>query len=150
MRFDAKRRHYIYKIVNRNASLALDVNRALHVSYPIDVENMKKAATVLIGSHDFSSFRSVQCQATSPIKTLDKIDLSINDNADDSRTIFITFTAKSFLHNMVRNIVGSLLEVGLRKKDAEWLDNVLKQRNRNLAGPTAPACGLYFLKADYD
>ena len=104
---------------------------------------MRTAANKLIGNHDFTSFRASECQAKSPIKTLDKID--ITQNGDE---IIFEFSARSFLHHMVRNIVGTLIEIGLGKPYD--IDEIFAARNRSAAGPTAPASGLYFIRADYD
>jgi tRNA pseudouridine38-40 synthase len=103
---------------------------------------MKNAAQKLLGNHDFTSFRASECQAKSPVKTLDKIE--ITQNGDE---IIFEFSARSFLHHMVRNIVGTLIEIGLGKPYD--IDDVLNAKNRSAAGPTAPSDGLYFMRADY-
>jgi tRNA pseudouridine38-40 synthase len=135
-------RHYKYVVLNRSASPVLDKNRVYWVPRPLNVDAMKNAAQKLLGNHDFTSFRASECQAKSPIKTLDKIE--ITQNGDE---IIFEFSARSFLHHMVRNIVGTLIEIGLGKPYD--IDDVLNAKNRSAAGPTAPSDGLYFIRADY-
>ncbi|PCJ27329.1 MAG: tRNA pseudouridine(38-40) synthase TruA [Rickettsiales bacterium] len=143
-RFSAKTRHYVYKILNRNAVNVIDSGKKCWIRHDLDVEEMQKAAKYLLGHHDFSSFRASACQSKSPFKTLDKI--QIIKNGDD---IEIYFSALSFLHHMVRNIVGSLLMVGKGHWRAEKIKDVLEAKDRKAAGFTAPSEGLYFLKVDY-
>lgn len=144
-RFSAKSRHYRYVIINRRAALTFQKNLAWHFfAQDLDIELMKKAAKFLIGEHDFSSFRDAQCQATSAIRTIDKI--KITQNGDE---ILIDVSAKSFLHHMVRNIVGTLTEVGSKKILPEEMKEILEARNRTKSGQNAPAFGLYFLGVDY-
>jgi tRNA pseudouridine38-40 synthase len=141
-RFDCVARHYKYVVLNRNASPVLNKNRVYWVPRKLDVDAMRAAAQKLLGNHDFTSFRASECQAKSPIKTLDKIEIS--QNGDE---IIFEFSARSFLHHMVRNIVGTLVEIGLGKPYD--IDEIFAARNRSAAGPTAPADGLYFIRADY-
>jgi tRNA pseudouridine38-40 synthase len=141
-RFDCVARHYKYVVLNRSASPVLDKNRVYWVPRPLNVDAMKNAAQKLLGNHDFTSFRASECQAKSPVKTLDKIE--ITQNGDE---IIFEFSARSFLHHMVRNIVGTLIEIGLGKPYD--VDDVLNAKNRSAAGPTAPSDGLYFMRADY-
>lgn len=141
-RFDCVARHYKYVVLNRAASPVLDKNRVYWVPRPLNVGAMQAAAQKLLGNHDFTSFRASECQAKSPVKTLDKIE--ITQNGDE---IIFEFSARSFLHHMVRNIVGTLIEIGLGK--TYDIDDVLNAKNRSAAGPTAPASGLYFMHADY-
>ena len=143
-RLSAKMRHYRYEIVNRRGSLALDKNRACHVVRKLDVNAMREAANYLLGQHDFSAFRDAECQASSPIKTIEKI--LINQFGDK---IFIEISAKSFLHHMVRNIAGTLIWVGSKKISAVKIKEILEAKDRSKSGPNAPACGLYFLGTDY-
>jgi tRNA pseudouridine38-40 synthase len=143
-RFGAKKRHYLYKIINRPGLLSLERNRAWHVKKNLDILAMKKASEYLIGEHDFSSFRDAECQANSPIKTLEKIEILQN-----GEEIILHFSAKSFLHHMVRNIVGTLVYVGMGKFSADDVKIILEAKNRQKSGPNAPACGLYFVKTDY-
>ena len=141
-RFDCVARHYKYIVLNRSAAPVLNKNRVYWVPRALDINAMRSAAEKLIGNHDFTSFRASECQAKSPIKTLDKIEITkIGDE------IIFEFSARSFLHHMVRNIVGTLIEIGLGKQYD--IDAVFAARNRSAAGPTAPASGLYFIRADY-
>ena len=143
-RFSAKARHYLYRIVDRRAPLALERNRAWGVFRPLDAEAMHEAARTLIGNHDFTTFRSTECQAPSPVKTLDRLEISRH-----GEVIHIEVSARSFLHNQVRSMVGSLKLVG----DGRWTKRDLKQaleaRDRNACGQVAPPCGLYLVKVDY-
>lgn len=141
-RFDCTARHYKYIVLNRGAAPVLQKNRVYWVPRKLNIDAMRVAAEKLIGNHDFTSFRATQCQAKSPIKTLDRIE--IIQNGDQ---IIFEFSARSFLHHMVRNIVGTLIEIGLGKPYD--IDEILATRNRSAAGPTAPASGLYFIHADY-
>ena len=141
-RFDCVARHYKYVVLNRNASPVLNKNRVYWVPRKLNVDAMRVAAQKLLGNHDFTSFRASECQAKSPVKTLDKIE--ITQNGDE---IIFEFSARSFLHHMVRNIVGTLIEIGLGKPYD--IDEILSAKNRSAAGPTAPADGLYFIRADY-
>jgi tRNA pseudouridine38-40 synthase len=129
-------------VLNRSASPVLNKNRVYWVPRKLNVDAMKVAAEKLLGNHDFTSFRASECQAKSPIKTLDKIE--ITQHGDE---IVFEFSARSFLHHMVRNIVGTLIEIGLGKPYD--IDEILNAKNRSAAGPTAPADGLYFMHADY-
>ena len=141
-RFACSARHYKYVVLNRSAAPVLQKNRVYWVPRKLNVDAMRSAATMLLGNHDFTSFRASQCQAKSPVKTLDKIE--ITQNGDE---IIFEFSARSFLHHMVRNIVGTLIEIGLGKPYD--IDEIFAARNRSAAGPTAPASGLYFIRADY-
>lgn len=141
-RFSCKARHYKYVVINRNAPIVLERNRAWWVPQKLDVEKMKSAAQKLIGKHDFTSFRAAQCQAKSPIKTLDQI--SITQHGDE---IIFEFSARSFLHHQVRNMVGTLVEIGMGKPYD--IDEIIAAKNRSAAGINAPACGLYFMGAEY-
>ncbi|MFO1127145.1 MAG: tRNA pseudouridine(38-40) synthase TruA [Rhodospirillales bacterium] len=143
-RFSARRRRYLYRIVNRPAPLAIDTGRAWWVRSPLDGAAMGAAARLLIGHHDFSSFRSSLCQAASPVKTLDSLTVET-----DGEMIRIAATARSFLHNQVRIIVGSLKRVGDGGWPVERIGEALAACDRRAAGPTAPACGLYLMGVDY-
>jgi tRNA pseudouridine38-40 synthase len=143
-RFSATARHYLYRIVTRRAPLALDRNRAWHVVHTLDAAAMHEAAQALIGHHDFTTFRSAECQAASPVKTLDR--LAVTQTGDE---IMIEASARSFLHNQVRSMVGSLKLVGEGKWAAADLKQALHARNRGACGPVAPACGLYLMRVDY-
>ncbi len=141
-RFDCIARHYKYIVLNRGPAPVLARNRVYWVPRPLNIDAMRSAAEKMIGNHDFTSFRATQCQAKSPIKTLDRIE--ITQNGDE---IIFEFSARSFLHHMVRNIVGTLIEIGHGKPYD--VDEIFAAKNRSAAGPTAPASGLYFIRADY-
>ncbi len=143
-RFSAIRRAYLYRIVNRRAPLALERGRAWFVPQPLDAEAMHAAAQILVGHHDFTSFRASECQAKSPVKTLDVLSA-----ARDGDLIEIRAEARSFLHHQVRNFVGSLKLVGEGKWSAADLKAALDARDRAAAGPTAPAEGLYLTEVGY-
>jgi len=141
-RFSCVRRNYKYVVLNRRAAPVLMRNRVWWVPRPLDIDAMRNAATRLIGNHDFTSFRATQCQAKSPIKTLDTCKISVHGDE-----VIFEFSARSFLHHMVRNIVGTLVEIGLGKPFD--IDEIFDARNRSAAGPTAPASGLFFVSAEY-
>ena len=143
-RFSAKARHYLYRIVNRRAPLALDHDRAWQVPRDLDASAMNEAAQLLVGHHDFTTFRSSECQASSPLKTLDR--LAVTQAGDE---IGIEAAARSFLHNQVRSMVGSLKLVGEGKWTARDLKAALDARTRGACGPVAPPCGLYLARVDY-
>jgi tRNA pseudouridine38-40 synthase len=143
-RFSATRRHYLYRISNRRADLALDANRAWRVPRPLDREAMHAAAQTLIGKHDFTTFRSTECQANSPVKTLDRLDVA--RDGDDMR---ITASARSFLQHQVRSIAGSLVHVGEGKWSAADLAAALEARDRARCGQVAPPHGLYLVRVEY-
>lgn len=144
-RFSAIRRHYIYRMSMRRAPPALESGRTWHVKRPLDAVAMQRGARRLIGKHDFTTFRSVECQAKSPVKTLDSLHVVLRD-ADE---IAVTATARSFLHNQVRSLVGSLKLVGEGKWSADDLEAALHARSRAACGPVAPAHGLYLMRVDY-
>jgi tRNA pseudouridine38-40 synthase len=143
-RFSATARHYVYRIVNRRSPLALDRDRAWQVPHDLDAAAMTEAAQLLIGHHDFTTFRSSECQASSPVKTLDR--LAVTRDGDE---IGIEAAARSFLHNQVRSMVGSLKLVGEGKWKARDLKAALDARTRGACGPVAPPSGLYLAKVDY-
>ena len=143
-RRSATRRHYLYRIANRRPDLAIDRGRAWRMPRPLDAEAMHEAAQRLVGKHDFTTFRSTECQAKSPEKTLDRLDVS---RAGDE--IHVAAVARSFLHNQVRSMVGSLVLAGDGKWTASDLARVLAARDRTLCGPVAPPDGLYLVRVDY-
>lgn len=143
-RLSARQRGYLYRIVNRRAPPALDRGRAWHVRRPLDAEAMRDAAQVLVGHHDFTSFRASLCQAKSPVKTLDRLD--VTRNGDEVRVVA---RARSFLHHQVRNIVGTVVLVGEGRWTAADVRRALDARDRSAAGPTAPPDGLYFTDVVY-
>lgn len=147
-RISAVRRYYMYKILNRRGNPALYANRAWLVPVKLNIEAMNRAAQYLVGYHDFSSFRAAGCQQRSPIKTVDYV--SVRNIPDEGESVIvIKIAAKSFLYHQVRNIVGSLELVGREKWDEDRFRKVLEAKDRSVAGPTAPACGLYFEKVAY-
>lgn len=143
-RLSARRRHYLYRIVNRRPPPAIERGRAWHVPRKLDAEAMHEAAQRLLGHHDFSTFRAAACQARSPVKTLERLDVA---RAGD--VVEIKASARSFLHNQVRRMVGSLELVGAGKWSAEDLAKALEARDTRASGPQAPAWGLYFAGVDY-
>ena len=144
-RFSAINRKYLYRILNRATPPALDIGRVWFVPRRLNEIDMQKAAAVLIGKHDFTSFRAKHCQALSPEKTIR--DITVN-RIDDEIQIFAE--AKQFLHHQVRNIVGTLKLVGEGRWTEQDVIRILKAKDLSIAGPTAPAAGLYFAGADYD
>ena len=143
-RFSCTGRRYLYRIVNRRAPLALQRDRAWQVATPLDADAMHRAAQVLVGRHDFTTFRSVHCQATDPVKTLDL--LNVERMGED---VHIHAAARSFLHHQVRSMVGCLKLVGTGTWDAARLAAALAARDRGALGLNAPAHGLYFVEALY-
>jgi tRNA pseudouridine38-40 synthase len=143
-RTSAIRRHYLYRIINRRADLTLEAGRAWRVPRPLDAAAMHAAAQRLIGKHDFTTFRSTECQAKSPVKTLDI--LKVERSGED---VYLTSVARSFLHNQVRSMVGSLVPVGEGKWSPDDLTKALEARDRAACGSVAPPDGLYLMKVDY-
>ena len=143
-RFSATMRHYRYRIVNRRADLALEALRAWRIPRPLDAAAMHDAAQGLVGRHDFTTFRSTECQAKSPVKTLDRLD--VNRDGDEVDVIAV---ARSFLHNQVRSMVGSLVYVGEGKWNADNLAAALASRDRTACGQVAPPQGLYLVRVEY-
>jgi tRNA pseudouridine38-40 synthase len=143
-RFSAKKRHYRYRIRNTRANLALDIGRAWRLPRPLDVDAMHAAAQRLVGKHDFTTFRDSECQARSPVKTLDKLDV-----ARCGEEVDILTSARSFLHSQVRSMVGSLVWVGEGRWSADDLAAALAARSRTACGPVAPPEGLYLVRVDY-
>ena len=143
-RTSARQRHYLYRIINRRADLTLDLGRAWRVPRPLDAAAMQAAARHLIGKHDFTTFRSTECQAKSPVKTLDRLDVE-----RDGEEVTMRAAARSFLHNQVRSMVGSLVMVGEGKWMPDDLKRVLEARDRAACGQVAPPDGLYLMRVDY-
>jgi tRNA pseudouridine38-40 synthase len=143
-RFSATRRHYRYRIVNRRADLALDRRHAWRIGRPLDAGAMRAAAQRLVGKHDFTTFRAAECQAKSPVKTLDRLDVD-----RDGEEIFIHASARSFLHTQVRSMVGSLALVGEGRWSGDDLARALNAKDRTACGPVAPPDGLYLVRVDY-
>ena len=143
-RFSAAGRHYRYRILNRRPKPSLERGRVWHVPQPLDAEAMQRAARLLLGRHDFTTFRSSQCQAASPEKTLDA--LAVARRGDE---VVVEAAARSFLHNQVRSMVGSLKLVGEGKWAADDLGRALAAADRAACGPVAPPDGLYLASVDY-
>ncbi len=143
-RFDAIERRYLYRIIDRRMKLSLDKGRVWRIPVRLDAEAMHGAAQILIGQHDFSTFRDTQCQAKSPVKTLDALTV-LRAGAE----IHCHFRARSFLHKQVRSIVGSLAEVGMGKWDADDMRAALAAKDRTQCGPVAPPEGLYLVSVHY-
>ena len=143
-RFSARQRHYLYRIVNRRADLALDRARAWRIGRPLDAAAMHDAAQRLVGRHDFTTFRAAECQAKSPVKTLDRLDVT-----QAREEIRVHAAARSFLHTQVRSMVGSLALVGEGRWSVEDLAGALAARDRSACGPVAPPDGLFLMRVDY-
>ena len=143
-RFSAVKRHYLYRIVNRRSDLALERHRAWRLPRPLDAAAMAVAAAELVGRHDFTTFRHVDCQAKSPIKTLDQLDV-----ARDHDEVRIIASARSFLHSQVRSMVGALVFAGEGRWTASDLARARDARDRAACAPVAPPEGLYLVKVDY-
>lgn len=143
-RFDARERRYLYRILDRRPRLALDRGRVWRVPVKLDADSMHQAAQTLVGQHDFTTFRDTQCQAKSPIKTLDQARV-LRIGAE----IHCEFIARSFLHKQVRSMVGSLVEVGWGKWDPQDMAEALLAQDRKFCGPVAPPDGLYLVQVSY-
>lgn len=143
-RFDAIERRYLYRIIDRRPRLALERGRVWRIPVKLDVEVMHQAAQILVGNHDFSTFRDTQCQSISPIKTVDEITV-LRAGAE----VHCHFRARSFLHKQVRSFVGSLVEVGLKKWNNEDMLAALESKDRCECGPVAPSDGLYLTQVIY-
>ena len=143
-RFSAIRRHYRYRLRNRRAPLTLEAGRAWLVKRKLDADAMHVAAQVLVGLHDFSTFRDSECQADSPVRTLERFDV-----AHDGDLIVLSVAARSFLHRQVRSMVGSLEHVGAGRWSVADLRDALDARDRRRCGQVAPAAGLYLVGVDY-
>ncbi len=144
-RFSAVERRYIYRILNRKSPPALDRGKVWHVKKPLDAEAMQEAAQVLIGNHDFTTFRHMQCQAKSPIKTMD-----VARVWREGEQVLLEFASRSFLHRQVRSMTGTLAEVGIGRWSAADVKAALEARDRKACGPVAPADGLYLVGVKYE
>ena len=143
-RFDAKERTYQYVIINRQSPLALQKNKAWHIRKKLDLKAMKKAAKLLLGTHDFSTFRASSCGAKSPIKTLNKVSIK-----KDKEKIILKFTSKSFLQQQVRSMVGCIKYLGEGKWKLDDFKNAFKSKRRSKCAQPAPSCGLYLTRVSY-
>jgi len=150
-RMSALRRIYCYKMISgRRADSIIDRNRVWNTGWDLDIDAMNKAARHLIGTHDFSSFRAAECQAKSPVKSIDRLECIENKTTIGfGRQIELWAEARSFLHHQIRNIAGTLELVGKGKWSPDHVKTVLEAKSRAAAGPMAPACGLYFVRVDY-
>lgn len=144
-RFDAKSKLYRYKILNRPSPATVDKKRVWHVKRPLDAKAMHEAAQILLGHHDFSTFRDSDCQAKHPMRTLDRLDVT-----QHGEEIHFEAEAQSFIHHQVRNMVGTLALVGEGKWTKDDLARAFEAKDRTQGGPTAPADGLYMVRIDYD
>ncbi len=144
-RFSATARHYRYVIVNRRADLTVEAGLAWRVAQPLDAGAMHAGAQYLTGHHDFTTFRDSQCQANSPMRTLDEIAVRRM-----GERVEITCSARAFLHRQVRSMVGSLVEVGRGRRDPAWMGEILAAADRAACGPVAPPDGLYLTGVEYD
>jgi tRNA pseudouridine38-40 synthase len=143
-RFSAKSREYVYKIVNRRSPLVLDKIRAWHVAPQLDLGKMVVAAQGFLGTHDFNAFRAAECQSKTTIKTLDYFNISKHNELIECHV-----KSRSFLHNQVRIMVGTIVWIGLNKLPVSIIESLFVDKIRSNAGPTAPACGLYLLRVNY-
>jgi tRNA pseudouridine38-40 synthase len=143
-RFSATGRHYRYRILNRDARPVMDLHRVWHVREGLDLDAMQRAAAILVGHHDFTSFRAASCQAKSPVRTLEQLDVT-----RQGEFVEIAAAARSFLHHQVRNMVGTLKLVGAGRWTVERVADALEARRRNAAGPTAPPQGLCLIEVVY-
>ncbi|MEJ0011876.1 MAG: tRNA pseudouridine(38-40) synthase TruA [Bauldia sp.] len=143
-RFSARRRHYLYRLTDRRAPPVIDRGRVWWVNQPLSESAMHEAAQALVGNHDFTTFRSADCQAKSPVKTLDKLDVT-----REGGEILVRATARSFLHNQVRSMVGALKKVGEGKWPVATVGEALAAKDRARSGPVAPPDGLYLVAVDY-
>ncbi len=147
-RFSATKRAYLYRIMHRNIPLALEQSRVWPLHQALNLPAMQEAAEHLLGHHDFTSFRSTECQAKNPERTLDSITLA-PFASPLGEELHLTITSRSFLHHMVRIITGTLVQVGTGAWEPSRIPEILAAKDRRQAGPTAPASGLYFLYARY-
>lgn len=143
-RFSAVKRHYLYRIINRRADLTLELGQAWRVARPLDADRMHRAAQQLLGRHDFTTFRAAECQAKSPEKTLDQLDV-----VREGENVNVLASARSFLHHQVRSMVGSLMWIGEGRWSEADLKRALDARDRAACGPVAPPDGLYLMRVDY-
>ena len=149
-RFQATNKLYTYRVVTRYPAPVMDAARVWHRKRLLDVDLMREAATVLLGHHDFTSFRAKECQADSPMRTLDRLDIDMLPyDAFGGQEIRFHLEARSFLHHQVRNIVGTLVKVGDKRWPVACVAEILAAKDRAVAGPTAPPEGLWLMRVDY-
>ena len=143
-RFTAKSKIYYYQVFNSLAPSVIENDFSIHIRQPLDLDSMKKAIKLLLGKHDFSSFRAQGCQANKPLRSIEDASIDIID-----KKIVFMFKARSFLYQQIRIMVGSLLEVGLKNKDINWVSELIEAKDRSLAGPTVPSKGLILKEISY-
>ena len=143
-RFTAKSKIYNYQVFNSLAPSVIENDFSIHVRQPLDLNSMRNAIRLLLGKHDFSSFRAQGCQANKPIRTIDEASIDIVD-----KKIIFMFKAQSFLYQQIRIMVGSLLEIGSKNKDINWISELIDAKDRRLAGPTVPSKGLILKEISY-
>ncbi len=144
-RYSARARTYHYELLNRPVRAALEAHYVGWFHLPLDVEKMRAAAALFVGEHDFSAFRSSECQAKSPVRTLDRFEIT-----RQGETIHFVVRANAFLHHMVRNLVGTLVYVGKGKHQPEWVTELLRSKDRSKSAPTFGPEGLYLEKIEYE
>jgi len=143
-RFSARSRTYVYVVRNDRVRSPLTHRRVGWVYHPLDLESMRKAAARLVGEHDFSAFRSSECQAASPVRTLQRLEI-----IQQGAFLLFVFRANAFLHHMVRNLMGTLIHIGQGRQAPDWVDVLLARRDRRLSAPTFSADGLYLAEVEY-
>ncbi len=149
-RFDAHNKEYMYRIISRPSKLAIEQNRVWHIRTKLNAKAMHEAGQILVGKHDFTSFRDTACQAKNPIRTIDRLEIICNEIDNfGGEDIRLYIEGQSFLHHQVRNIIGTLVLVGQGKWNNDDVKNALQAKDRKAAGPTAPPEGLYLVRIDY-
>ncbi|MDR1390936.1 MAG: tRNA pseudouridine(38-40) synthase TruA [Holosporales bacterium] len=143
-RFSAKMRHYRYVMHNHRIKSVIYENRAWHISRNLDESQMNEAAQSFLGTYNLNAFRSAHCNSENPIRTISKIEVF-----REERFVIMKVAARSFLHNQVRIMVGTLAEIGIGKRPVKWIEHILETQDRTKAGVTAPPFGLYFMAVDY-
>ena len=143
-RFTAKSKIYNYQVFNSQAPSVIEDDFSIHIRQPLDIDSMQNAVKLFLGKHDFSSFRAQGCQANKPLRTIDDASIEVK-----GKKIIFIFKAQSFLYQQIRIMVGSLLEVGLKNKNIYWIKELIKVKDRSLAGPTVPSKGLILKEISY-
>jgi tRNA pseudouridine38-40 synthase len=143
-RFTAKSKIYNYQVFNSQAPSVIEDDFSIHIRQPLDIDSMQNAVKLFLGKHDFSSFRAQGCQANKPLRTIDDASIEVK-----GKKIIFTFKAQSFLYQQIRIMVGSLLEVGLKNKNINWIKELIEAKDRSLAGPTVPSKGLILKEISY-
>ena len=143
-RFTAKSKIYNYQVFNSQAPSVIEDDFSIHIRQPLDIDSMQNAVKLFLGKHDFSSFRAQGCQANKPLRTIDDASIEVK-----GKKIIFIFKAQSFLYQQIRIMVGSLLEVGLKNKNINWIKELIEAKDRSLAGPTVPSKGLILKEISY-